>query len=117
MPDVLSRRDQDLPTDADARYTHRETVLLQPEIMKGFPVASLRLNPRSRARHDSVAHVATVTGYALIDICLRHRLRALGVAFEAAYTRLIVYSFVRLFYVIVYGLVLLFFSSPPSSFS
>ena len=44
LPDVLSRREQDMPVEADARYTHREAQLLSPAIMKGFPVGSLHLN-------------------------------------------------------------------------
>ena len=38
LPDVLSRRTQDMPVDADDRYVHREAVLLRPETMKGFSV-------------------------------------------------------------------------------
>ena len=44
LPDVFSRREQDMPVEADARYTHREAQLLSPAIMKGFPVGSLHLN-------------------------------------------------------------------------
>ena len=44
MPDVLSRRDQDMPTEHDSRYYHREAVLLHPEMLKGFGVGALRLN-------------------------------------------------------------------------
>ena len=44
MPDVLSRRDQDMPVEADDRYKHREAVLLQPEMMTGFGIGSLTLS-------------------------------------------------------------------------
>lgn len=36
QPDVLSRREQDMPQDADSRYTHREACLLKPEQLEGF---------------------------------------------------------------------------------
>lgn len=53
MPDVLSRREQDMPSETDVRYTHRETVLLRPEIMKGFTIGALRVSPFTVAPHVS----------------------------------------------------------------
>ena len=44
VPDIFSRRAQDMPAEADHRYTHRETVLLWPDRMKGFAASSLSLN-------------------------------------------------------------------------
>lgn len=39
QPDVLSRREQDMPHDNDDRYTSRHAVLLQPDTLQGFPSA------------------------------------------------------------------------------
>lgn len=44
QPDELSRREQDLPKDADPRYQHREMTLLQKDLLVGFPeVSALRV--------------------------------------------------------------------------
>ena len=47
QPDVLSRREQDMPAGADdERYTHRYATLLQPSKLHGFPtVTRLRVCP------------------------------------------------------------------------
>ena len=37
QPDVLSRREQDMPEGADNRYSHREMVLLKPDRTHDFP--------------------------------------------------------------------------------
>lgn len=53
QPDVLSRREQDMPLGADARFTHREAQLLQPEKLLGFPdpsVLQLAVFPRHLER-------------------------------------------------------------------
>ena len=58
MPDVLSRRDQDMPVGADDRYAHREAVLLRPEMIKGFHASSLRLNRLALARVTTPADIS-----------------------------------------------------------
>ena len=58
IPEVLSRRDQDMPVGAHDRYAHREAVLLRPEIMKDFTAGSLRLNRPALALVATPVHVS-----------------------------------------------------------
>ena len=42
-----------MPVDADARYTHREAILLRPEVMRGFAIGTLRVSPLTVAPDPS----------------------------------------------------------------
>ena len=51
QPDVLSRREQDMPEGADNRYNHREMVLLKPDRIHDFPdINCLHINTVSLAK-------------------------------------------------------------------
>lgn len=62
QPDVLSRREQDMPKDQeDERSTYRDTVLLEPKRVRGFPEANkIAIKPILRVRPPYPSHPGNI---------------------------------------------------------
>lgn len=62
QPDVLSRREQDMPKDQeDERFTYWDTILLKPNRVRGFPeVNKIAINPILRVRPPNPSHPSNI---------------------------------------------------------